>query len=179
VISAHCSLHICLFTYVVSEHPYVTHCRRYLAEAERDPLFSAPHLKDFLEYLSEPSPQWPIDDKRFTWSYPRPMTNDLRRSSDTRSNSSGIPEKVTRGYESLELLFLSGYPSSRWLKDVGEKYKVDMHFFQQHLSSIRPSVRVDVFAEPSLPSSSRYQPLVISEIQGIRSEICLGPDRCL
>ena len=149
-----------LFTYVSSEHPYVSHCRRYLADACRDPLFSAPHLKGFLEYLSEYSSQWLpapyTNDKPFYWSYPCLVTGDLQLSSDTKSKSFDTLGRAARDYENPELLFLSGCPSPGWLNFIGDKYKVDMHFFQQHLSSIRPSVHVDVYAEPSLPSSSGH-----------------------
>jgi len=156
-----CSLtYTCLFAYVILEPPYVSLCKENLAIAREDPLFSAPHLEDFLEYLSESSSQWPrgpyTEDAPFAWSYLIPESGALKLSPQSRSKDFDPVRKVPKDSSDHELLFINGHPSPGWLNAIGYKYDVDMHFFQQHLSSIRPSVHADVYAEPSLPSSSRH-----------------------
>jgi len=160
MVSNHRSRCIYLFADVFLEHPYVSHCQEYLAHARQDPLFSAPHLKSFLEYLSESSSRWHpgtyTSNARFTWLYTHSTAYDLQLSSNFNPKDYDPIKTATKGREDPKLLFLSGYPSAGWLNAIGYKYDVDMHFFQQHLSSIRPSVHLDVYAEPSLPSTSRH-----------------------
>jgi len=144
---------------VFSEHPYVSRCEEAIANASRDPLFSASHLSDILTYLSYPSAQWPLGsytaDVPFAWSYTCSVTDGLQLSPNSKSKDFDLVGSARREQDDFELLFLSGHPSSGWLNTIGYKYNVDIHFFQQHLRSIRPSV-YDLYAEPSLPSGSRH-----------------------
>ena len=111
-------------------------------------------------YLSNPLPQWPIGpytlDVPFAWSYTCPPVGFLQLSSNSKSRDFDRVRRAGTEPKDPELLFLSGHPSSDWLNTIGYVYNVDIHFFQQHLRSIRPSVHDRVYAEPSLPSGSRH-----------------------
>jgi hypothetical protein len=141
------------------EHPYVSYCKDGLSNALQDPLFDAPHLRDFLRYLEESSSQWPLgpytNDPPFAWLYSCTASGDLQLSPKSRSRDFDPALQAPEENENSDLVFLSGHPSPGWLNAIGHKYNVDMHFFHQHLSSIRPSIHVVVFDEPSLPSDSR------------------------
>lgn len=53
----------------------------------------------------------------------------------------------------LQVVFLSGKPSSKWLSTIGASYKVDPEFFQRHLDFRSNVGRLDYFCLPSLPSA--------------------------
>lgn len=143
--------------YVVSAHPYVLCCEKELEDACQDPLFNAPHLRVFVDFLLKPSSQRSLESYTegtpFAWSYTYSATGALHFSSHSRSRDFDLVERAGRDLDNFDLVFLNGHPSSSWLNTIGHKYKVDMRFFQQHLRSIRPTVQHD---EPSLPSSSRH-----------------------
>jgi hypothetical protein len=122
-------------------------------------MFSGSHLTDLVNYLkisiTEQPRQRPAQETApFAWSYKLGVDGNLLL---TRTNKSidfdaNVPDPHATNQP--KLLFLTGHPSPGWLNAVGYKYKVDPHFFQRHMSYL-PSVQVDTYTEPSLPSNSR------------------------
>jgi len=115
-VSRYCSRCNNLSADMFLEHPYVSHCQGYLAHARQDPLFSAPRLKSFPEYLSESTSRWHpgsyTNDARFPWLYTHSTAYDFQLSSEFNQKDYDPIKTATKNREDPKLLFLSGYPSA-------------------------------------------------------------------
>jgi hypothetical protein len=56
---------------------------------------------------------------------------------------------------SNSIIFLQGYPSARWLNEVGAKYGIDPEVFNRHMSYIRTDTQHDHVISYNPPSSCR------------------------
>ncbi|KAH7092429.1 hypothetical protein FB567DRAFT_237570 [Paraphoma chrysanthemicola] len=141
-------------------HPYVSECERYLEAASYDPMLSEAYLRDLVDYLSLPAGQWPQGDYirekgPFAWSYAWNGRGEIlsRTHSDVEAYKRA-PSATGEG-ELPQILFLAGYSSPSWLNTIGHQFHVDPYFYLRHMS-FRPSVQVDSYAEPTLPSASGH-----------------------
>jgi hypothetical protein len=122
-------------------------------------MFSGAHLRDLINYLKisiiKQPPQSPLyEAPPFAWSYELGPDGGLLLTRTNKSKDFDVNLADTHATDPPKLLFLTGHPSPAWLNAVGYKYEVDPHFFQRHMSYL-PSVQVDTYTEPSLPSNSR------------------------
>jgi hypothetical protein len=138
----------------------VAECESSLELAAHDPLRNEVHLQDLVDYLrpyleESSSRDYTAWEAPFAWSYTWTATGKLetRQEIDLRKYE-GV-EMLSGSMIAPELVFLSGYPSPGWLNTIGYAYNVDPRFYLRHMS-FQPSVQMNFYAEPSLPSDSGH-----------------------
>jgi hypothetical protein len=130
-----------------------------------DPLHSAAYLNGVKVYLAMPEPSRstiPIHSApaplRFVYRYKLSNTEIATTKAKT-PDAYDSPEKFSSAIrintETSELVFLSGYPSRRWLKEISDHYNLDFRFLQSHLDFL-PGARRDWFLGSDIPSRNRH-----------------------
>ncbi|KAF1923072.1 uncharacterized protein M421DRAFT_426173 [Didymella exigua CBS 183.55] len=130
-----------------------------------DPLHSAAYLNGIKTYLAMGTPlrsTIPIASAtasfRFLYRYElrragTPSTG--MRTHDVYNCPENFRSSVSAGTEASELVFLTGYPSRQWLKEISSHYNIDFRFLQSHLDFL-PGARRDWFLGSSIPSRNRH-----------------------
>lgn len=129
-----------------------------------DPLHSAAYLSGLDNYLSaesptqnqaDGSPSLPQSKVECPFIYCYDLSKTGSHVPTIHHNVVDYSSSVTTPVKGSELIFITGFPSRRWLNAVLNHYPVDYQYLHSHLD-FQPGAQRDWYIKPSVPSRRQH-----------------------
>lgn len=147
---------------------YAVAVQQHSETSSYESLYQGEHLSGLAEFLRPVRsrdfgtlpPEGTVDEERFA-TYFRPDSEE-----SPRPQKLCLPLCPPIGPRNLlpqenGIVFLNGYPSARWLAELGGAYHVDPEFFQRHLHFLRAGSHSRQTAKYSLPLLPSFQSTIL------------------